>query len=126
MRTLIWNELDGAARTAALTRPAIAASDSITAAVRTILEEVRSGGDKAVLALTERFDKQQLTSLRVPPAERDAAAAQLSDAVKGAIQQAYRNVRTFHAAQLTKALKVETQEGVRCELVSRPLDAVGL
>ena len=35
-------------------------------------------------------------------------------------------MRTFHAAQLGKTLKVETQPGVSCELVSRPLDAVGL
>lgn len=126
MRTLIWSELDSTAREAALTRPAIAASATIATAVRAILDEVRSNGDAAVIALTERFDKQTLTQLRLPLAERDAAADQLTDAVKAAIQQAYRNVRTFHAAQLGKPLKVETQDGVRCELVNRPIDAVGL
>lgn len=126
MRTLIWRDLDAAAQKAALARPALASSAQLQQAVAAIIDDVRRDGDAALKALSAKFDKVELASLAITPAERDAAAATISSELKAAIQQAYRNVRTFHAAQLGKPLKVETQPGVKCELVSRPLDSVGL
>ncbi len=126
MRSLIWSELDNAARKAALARPALAESAQLQQTVSDIISQVRAGGDAALASLSAKFDREQPKALAVSLAERDGAAALLSAELKTAIQQAYRNVRTFHAAQVGKPLKVETQPGVSCELVSRPLDAVGL
>ena len=126
MRSLIWSDLDDAARQAALARPALAESAQLQQTVSDIIAQVRAEGDAALAALSAKFDREQPKSLAVSVAERDSAAEQLSPELKAAIKLAYRNVQTFHSAQLGKPLKVETQPGVRCELVSRPLDAVGL
>lgn len=126
MRSLIWSDLDDAARQAALARPALAESAQLQQTVSDIIAQVRAEGDAALAALSAKFDREQPKSLAVSVAERDSAAEQLSPELKAAIELAYRNVQTFHSAQLGKPLKVETQPGVRCELVSRPLDAVGL
>ena len=43
-----------------------------------------------------------------------------------AIDKAIANVKRFHEAQTPADVDVETSPGVRCQRVSRPLDAVGL
>ena len=50
----------------------------------------------------------------------------LSDELKTAIQIAYRNIRSFHAAQVPQNIRIETQPGVICELNYSALDQVGL
>src|SRR5215212_507291 len=50
-----------------LPRPQVAGDEPV-AAVRAILDEVRTGGDAALRACTERFDGVRLDELRVPPA----------------------------------------------------------
>ena len=50
----------------------------------------------------------------------------LDEETRAAFDMAYRNIRTFHEAQQTGPLEVETMPGVRCRRVSRPIGAVGL
>ncbi|MEM7278534.1 MAG: histidinol dehydrogenase, partial [Pseudomonadota bacterium] len=45
---------------------------------------------------------------------------------QNAIDLAIANVRKFHQAQQTQALRIETAPGVVCERLSRPIDSVGL
>ena len=59
-------------------------------------------------------------------AEVDAACARLGDDIKGAIEAAIANIRTFHAAQVQPVVRVETQPGVLCELRTQPISRVGL
>ncbi|NKI75920.1 histidinol dehydrogenase [Dickeya sp. CFBP 2040] len=109
-----------------LTRPAISASDSISAIVAEILAKVRNDGDAALREYSARFDKVQVDSLRVSAEAIDAAVARLGDDIKQAMATAVRNIETFHNAQKFPPVSVETQPGVRCQQVTRPIANVGL
>ncbi|GAB7259243.1 histidinol dehydrogenase [Dickeya ananatis] len=109
-----------------LTRPAISASDRISTIVGEILAAVRKDGDTALRDYSARFDKVQIDSLRVSAEAIDAAVARLGDDIKQAMAAAVRNIETFHNAQKLPPISVETQPGVRCQQVTRPIASVGL
>jgi len=126
MRPLLWKKLSATQRSGALLRPAQQAQPQVAAAVREIVAAVRRDGDAALRRFTRRFDGITLRSLRVSPEEFTAAEAALSRADKSALRAAYRNIRTFHAAQRPSGLRVETQPGIVCEKTSRPISRIGL
>lgn len=126
MRTVVWQSLSEAQQDSLLERPAMAEGANITTAVTAVIEKVRQEGDAALLELTEKFDRVKLASIRVSTAEIDAAAERLSEKMKQALQQAYDNISKFHKAQKPTPIKVETQPGVVCEQVTRPIQKVGL
>ncbi|RRO04303.1 histidinol dehydrogenase [Pectobacterium aquaticum] len=109
-----------------LTRPAISASDRITAVVSDILANVKSRGDGALRDYSAQFDKVQVNAIRVTEAEIAAASARLGDDVKQAMAIAVRNIETFHNAQKLPIVDIETQQGVRCQQLTRPIATVGL
>lgn len=126
MKTVVWKSLSDIQREKALERPAISESASITEAVEGVIREVRTGGDAALKALTEKFDKVVPENIRVSQNEIDAAEGRLGEEIKTALKQAYDNIACFHKAQKAKPLTVETMPGVVCELVTRPINRVGL
>ncbi|POY56833.1 histidinol dehydrogenase [Pectobacterium versatile] len=109
-----------------LTRPAISASDRITAVVSDILANVKSRGDSALRDYSAQFDKVKVNAIRVTEAEIAAASARLGDEVKQAMAIAVRNIETFHNAQKLPIVDIETQPGVRCQQLTRPIATVGL
>ncbi|KHS86747.1 histidinol dehydrogenase [Pectobacterium carotovorum] len=109
-----------------LTRPAISASDRITTIVSDILANVKSRGDSALRDYSAQFDKVQVNAIRVTEAEIAAASARLGDEVKQAMAIAVRNIETFHNAQKLPIVDIETQPGVRCQQLTRPIATVGL
>ncbi|WP_407529672.1 histidinol dehydrogenase [Vibrio parahaemolyticus] len=126
MRTVVWQSLSEEQQDAILERPAIAEGANITAAVADVIAKVRTQGDAALLELTEKFDRVKPESIRVPSKEINAASERLSAEMKQALEQAYRNIAKFHKAQKPQPIKVETQPGVMCEQVTRPIQKVGL
>ncbi|EOW9100890.1 histidinol dehydrogenase [Vibrio cholerae] len=126
MRTVVWQSLSEAQQESILERPAITEGANITAAVAQVIAKVRSEGDAALFELTEKFDRVKPASLRVSREEMDAAAARLSETMKQALEQAYKNISKFHKAQKVQPIKVETMPGVVCEQVTRPINKVGL
>ena len=103
-------------------------TQQIEAAVAPIMDQVRAGGDAALIELTEKFDKIDLSvsGLEVSLAELDAAESQLSSELKAAIRQAYQNIRLFHKAQKQPVEKIETMPGVVCWRKSVGIEKVGL
>ncbi|HCH5316369.1 histidinol dehydrogenase [Vibrio parahaemolyticus] len=126
MRTVVWQSLSEEQQDAILERPAIAEGANITAAVADVIAKVRTQGDAALLELTEKFDRVKPGSIRVPSKEINAASERLSAEMKQALEQAYSNIAKFHKAQKPQPIKVETQPGVMCEQVTRPIQKVGL
>ncbi|CAM3269418.1 MULTISPECIES: histidinol dehydrogenase [Yersinia] len=125
--TLIdWQQCSLEQQKALLTRPAINASERITAAVNEILDRVKSEGDSALRDFSQRFDKVQVADIRISAADIAAASARLKDDVKQAMAQAVRNIEIFHKAQKTPLVDIETQPGVRCQQITRPIASVGL
>ena len=126
MQTLIWKTLSPARQAEVLTRPALGDEADIGTVVRDIIAAVRSRGDEALRELSQRFERAPREQLRVSDAEVDAACARLGDDIKGAIEAAIANIRTFHAAQVQPVVRVETRPGVLCELRTQPISRVGL
>ncbi|MDR1003864.1 MAG: histidinol dehydrogenase [Prevotellaceae bacterium] len=111
---------------AALLRRPMQNTEQLFDTVRTLIDEVRQGGDRAVLALEERFDHATLASLAVTEAEMDEAEALVDETLKAAIRLAKRNIETFHAAQRFEGAPVTTMPGVVCRQKAVPIEKVGL
>lgn len=126
MKTVLWQSLTKDQQQQLLTRPAVNNSANITAIVSDIIKQVRQQGDGALFTLTEKFDGIRPATLSVSANEVNTACARLSDDMKAALEQAHRNITTFHLAQQQPTLRVETQTGVICEQVTRPVNSVGL
>ncbi|MFL5868106.1 MAG: histidinol dehydrogenase [Thermoleophilaceae bacterium] len=96
--------------------------------VREIVEEVRDGGDQAVLRLTAKFDKAELRAeeLQVPPREIEASLGVLEPEVVAGLRTAIANVRTVAEAQLRDPIPVELPQGQRVEVTEVPVRRVGL
>jgi histidinol dehydrogenase len=96
--------------------------------VRAILEDVRSGGDEAVLRYTERFDHAELApdELRVDARELEASVGLLEPAVLRGLRTAIANVRQVAKAQLGDPLSIELPEGQRVEVAELPVRRVGI
>ena len=123
---LQWSALSPAERAAALRRPAQQDTREMQRAVQATIDAVRARGDAALRELTRRFDHAELDQLAVQPAEFAAARQQLNAQQHQALARAIHNVRSFHEAQRSEPLSLETSPGVRCERHYRPIDAVGL
>lgn len=109
--TLIdWNSCSPEQQRALLTRPAISASDSITRTVSDILDNVKTRGDDALREYSAKFDKTEVTALRVTPEEIAAAGARLTDELKQAMAAAVKNIETFHSAQTLPPVDVEPSQ----------------
>lgn len=121
-----WQNCTAQQQQALLTRPAINASDNITLTVRDILEKVKAKGDTALRHYSATFDKTEVVALRVTEQQIADATARLSDEIKQAMVVAVSNVETFHLAQRLPPVDIETQPGVRCQQVTRPVATVGL
>ena len=121
-----WNDLDAAARTGLLERPAARDDSRIREQVLAILTAVERDGDDAVRKLTLDLDGADVASARVEDQEISDAIAVLDAAAVEAIDLAMANVRRFHERQLPDPIRVETMPGVVCERLAHPLDAVGL
>lgn len=85
-----WTEL--------LKRPALN-TESLFDTVRSIINKVRTEGDKAVLEYEAAFDKVTLSALAVTPEEVQAAGTLVNDELKAAISLAKQNIETFHSSQ---------------------------
>lgn len=94
--------------------------------VRTILEDVRLGGDDAVKRYEKKFDNASLDSLIVTEDEINEAVRQTPEELLDALTLAHDNIGKFHASQRIAAKKVETAPGVECWQRSVPIEKVGL
>lgn len=126
MRTVVWEALSASQQQTVLTRPAVTSGDSIREVVTDIIAKVRAQGDEALFDLTQQLDKQEINQIEVTSNEIEAACERLDSKVKKALEVAHQNIYQFHKAQKLSPLTVETQSGVVCELVTRPINRVGL
>tara|TARA_B100000768_G_scaffold149995_1_gene144531 strand:+ start:917 stop:2203 length:1287 start_codon:yes stop_codon:yes gene_type:complete len=94
--------------------------------VEDVFQEVQAKGDQALVDYTLKFDKVKLDSFTVSEVEYARAEKAVSTPLKEAIQLARENIKTFHSAQQTQTVSVETQRGVLCWQEKRPIEKVGL
>ena len=98
----------------------------LNAIVKSVLDDIRVNGDKAVMAYEEKFDHVKLSSLAVSEAEIDEAMTLVSEDLLSSLRTAHHNIKAFHEAQRYEGIRVETAPGVTCWQKSVPIDKVGL
>lgn len=77
-------------------------SPDVDAVVADIIADVRTRGDAAVIELTHKFDKVQLTpeTMRFSEAEIDQLCAQVSEQERAALELAAERIRAYHEKQM--------------------------
>jgi histidinol dehydrogenase len=100
----------------------------IETATRAIVDDVASRGDAALLEATEKFDRLKLdaASLRVTPAEVDAAMAACDRETVDALKFARDRIELFHKRQLPKDERFTDALGVELGWRWSAIEAVGL
>lgn len=121
-----WTDLTPEKQSMALARPEAISNTDVAVSVRNIMDTVKSGGDKAVLDYTSKFDGVELGALKVPFEDLEAAWESLDEKDKRAIETARQNIKMFHQAQKPKDISVETMKGVVCSREARAIDTAGL
>ncbi len=94
--------------------------------VGSLLEKVRTGGDRALMDITLEFDRVSIPDLQISKEEIAAADKAVSEELKEAIALARRNIEVFHKAQETDDRITITSPGVKCWTRTVPVEKVGL
>ncbi len=95
-------------------------------AVRPICEQVRDGGEAALIDLTQRFDGVRLTSIRVPPHALTQALAALAPQVRAALGESITRARWVHSEQRRVSHTTEVVPGGTVTQRWQPAGRVGL
>jgi histidinol dehydrogenase len=97
-------------------------------AVALIIQEVRNGGDAALIALTEKFDRLTLTpeTLVFSKEEIDAAIETVSEEDRGALELAAERITAYHARQLPSDQSWTDEAGATLGWRWTPVTAAGL
>ena len=103
-------------------------SPDVDAAVAEIIADVRARGDAAVLELTAKFDRLDLTAdkLAISEAEVDAAIASVSPQERAALELAADRIRAYHAQQMPTDAQWEDASGATLGWRWSPVSAAGL
>ncbi len=98
----------------------------VDATVRTILAEVRQGGDEGVREYAVRFDGLGVEQpLRVTAEEMQAAWDATGDELRAAMRLAQANIHAFAEKQLPRAFSFRPVAGMEVGQIVRPLGSVG-
>ncbi len=100
----------------------------VAEAVAGIVADVRSRGDAALIELTRRFDRFELTAdtLRIGADEIAAAAARCPAETVAALEFAARRIEDYHRRQMPEALDYRDEAGVRLGARWTPVSSAGL
>jgi len=102
--------------------------EDVAASARAIIAEVRARGDAALIELSAKFDKVNLTAetLRIGADEIAAAEKQCSKAALNALDVAAKRIETYHRRQLPKDDSFTDETGATLGWRWTALDSVGL
>lgn len=108
-----------------LERPTKTVND-IENTVNQIFNDIQNNADSAVNKYTQLFDGVTLENNTVTALEINEAISLVSNDLKDAILTAKNNITSFHLAQKTDKVFIETTNGVECWQEKRPIEKVGL
>lgn len=103
-------------------------SPDVDAVVADIIADVRARGDAAVIELTAKFDRLELTpdTLRFSDAEIDAFCAEVNDEDRAALELAADRIRAYHARQMPEDAQWTEETGAMLGWRWTPVSAAGL
>ena len=100
--------------------------NNVLDAVSEIIENVRQNGDKALIELTEKFDKVKLKKIEVTREDIEAAYEEVDPEIVDELETAALNIQRFHEMQLPDDLWLrEVEPGVTLGVKSTPLERIG-
>ncbi|WP_371325635.1 histidinol dehydrogenase [Methanosphaera sp. WGK6] len=100
-------------------------SSDVIQPVQEIITNVRENKDKALHDYTLKFDKADITDLRVPVEIIKESVNKISPKLRKALEDAAENVSKFHEAQIPSDWTMTVKEGVTAGQIIRPLKRVG-
>ena len=102
--------------------------EDVAQVVRGIIADVRARGDDALIALTNKFDKSNVSaaSLRLTPEEIAAAQSKTTAAQQAALHEAASRIEAYHRRQIPADDWFEDAAGAKLGWRWTPLDSVGL
>jgi histidinol dehydrogenase len=103
------------------------AAQQVEDSVKTIINQVKEDGDKALIELTRKFDKAKLTpkTLKVTAEETKEAYMKTSREQVAAIKFMQQKVSTFQKQQLNQTETQTASDGVTVRTVLQPIESVG-
>ncbi len=103
-------------------------SPDVDHVVADIISDVRARGDAAVLELTAKFDRMELTAdrLAVSSEEVDAEIAKVSDEERAALELAAERIRAYHSRQMPEDAMWTDATGAQLGWRWTPVSAAGL
>ena len=104
-----------------------AQDESVAARVAAVISEIRSRGDAALFAQTERFDRVKLTprNVRINQTEIASRARQESPVLARTMREAFKRISAFHSKQKPVGFTLTTGEGTLSQIY-RPLRRVAV
>ncbi|MGN6206068.1 histidinol dehydrogenase, partial [Humibacter sp.] len=97
-----------------------------SAAVGTLIADVRERGVRALLDQAEKFDRVRPESMRVPASAIEAAVHALPSAVRAALERSIERVREVSAAQVPRRASTALGDGAVVEQRWQPVSRAGL
>ncbi|WP_128892181.1 histidinol dehydrogenase [Erythrobacter sp. HKB08] len=104
-------------------------ANDVAADVASIIAQVRNQGDKALVQMTDRFDRHSMSSKSdwaYGPADFEEAFKALEDDLRDALLLAAQRIEAYHKAQLPEDRDYTDDTGVRLGAKWRSVDAAGL
>ena len=104
------------------------AEEDVALLVKEIVADVRARGDRALVDLTNRFDRAGVTveTLRLSAAEIADAAARATPRQIAAIETAAARIEAYHRRQMPEDLRFQDETGALMGWRWTPVDSVGL
>src|SRR6476469_6961846 len=81
--------------------------------VQPMLDDIKARGVEAILELSERFDKVELTDIRVPAAAVATALGELDPAVRAGLEESIARLRATCANELESDAVTDLAPGAR-------------
>ena len=105
-----------------------AAVEEVEARVRSILREVQTGGDEALIRLSEKYDNNRITArtLRISVRDIKKNAHTIPAAERAALTRACARIEAFHRRQLQQSWISANNPGEILGQLVRPLERVGI
>jgi len=125
IRIVDWNSSTPMEQNALLARSVDSFTD-VDAVVHGIFAEVARRGDDALRDFTAQFDGVVPVSLFVAKSEIASAGKNIPSDLRSAIDDARKNIESFHRKQIPVAYEIATAPGVNCRREWRTIDRVGL
>ena len=96
--------------------------------VKKILDNVRLGGDEAVVRYTRKFDKVKMKpkDIRVTECETSGAYQNIKPEIVSTIKTVMENINKFYRKQIKKSWKTRDKDGVILGEKISPIDSVGV